>query len=319
MKHSVTAAGIVNGVICDSPAELEYVINNYTLPANWAVVSQGTKFLLAGTDPGGGGEIVTPEYQTFLDYVTNLYGLTPLDLPTPPVQTLQNKLFADWVDCGAWETFDAVWLFLTDAPSAFFMPTPIKNSANYIPIPGGVFPFTPYGVQAQGGTINDPAVLVKFTRDNAAYFMDTSLINQYGSLTGPVNPLIGFNAPPAAARGQITLPRDGSGNVNWSINDGVVATAPILPDTQPDFFVVVDRSLANHRDLFADGVIAATDATPSGGNATPLFQPTPVGNGSPLIFLSGYGGSLVAAGALTGFYDAWKSYRDAYLAIYPLS
>lgn len=112
-KHVISPLATVNGVICSDEATLQDVINTYTLPPRWGVVTQGSKFLLAATE--GGGEIVLPEYQAVLDYATS-QGYT---LPSAAQQDAQNALVAALVDAGIWEELDLFYNFFTDGSEDF--------------------------------------------------------------------------------------------------------------------------------------------------------------------------------------------------------
>ena len=174
MKHSKAKEGPVNGVQCYSEAELQEVINTYSLPASWGVVSQGQHFLLSALEAGG--EVMLPEYQAILDYAT-AQGFTK---PSAAQQSEQNSLVAALIDAGIWDKLDVFYNFLTDG-SADFAKINWRNPGTYQCLSVGATPFTTNDGFKSGGAaqyLNTQAAfssLANFKQDNGSLGMDLTI------------------------------------------------------------------------------------------------------------------------------------------------
>ena len=130
ITHQASQA-VVNAVIAKSEAGLQYILNNYTLPARWTVISSGGFFKVIGDDGDGGGGFITPEYQAILNYATG-QGYT---LPSQAIQDKGNVLVAALLDDGIWDNLDVFYAFNTDGDADFALIN-WKSPGAFIPTTG---------------------------------------------------------------------------------------------------------------------------------------------------------------------------------------
>lgn len=286
IQHLITA--VVNGVIADSPAEMEEIINTYTLPLRWTVLTRGTKLVLVGDDQGGGGEIVLPEYQAVLDYATG-QGFT---LPSAQNQSEQNILMAALIDANVFNRSDVFYCFMTDGDSNFakinWKAPGINNLAVSAGAPAfsanGGFTFTPADSFANGAV-----AAANWTVDDAGVFCD-------------------FDASNTVA-GNVYLGPNGHTQHNFGTNISRVnftaGLANITGQPKNGFYHVFNRTLDSTVRINRNGV----QVSQAGHPANSLSIPATLGSNINMrAWCYGYGASL--SELIATLYNVWTAYAN---------
>lgn len=292
-KHVISPRAVVNGVICDSEDELADVINTYSLPIRWGVVTQGSKYLLAATDAGG--QIVTPEYQAILDYATG-QGWT---LPSAENQAEQNSLLAAMLDADAWDGLDVLYVPLTDGDANFAKIN--WKAPGTIPAPAAVPFVANVGLV---GNNNNHTITIPFVNFTEA---DCSMIGSFNiPSTGDFFPLMGSTA---GVRSSIRVPRQAPPRIDCELNDSTATQYLDLPLNESEVMIHLQRS-AGVKKLFKNGIETGAVTLATGGiNAGTGWT---VVNLTATVRFYAVGASLV--GAEAALYDAWAAYAFPIMA-----
>lgn len=285
LKFKSRSFDLINGVICYSPQELQDVINTYTLPARWTVLSRGMKLLIFGDDKSQ--SIVTPEYQAVLDYATG-QGFT---LPTADNQAAQNSLVADLKDAGIWDELDVFYNFLTDGDANFAKinwKAPGVNQAS-----GGTY--TPiYGLSGTPAILLnfDTATSVNFKQTNASTFFD---LEQLSDTTINI-----FND----TQNLQSLSVQSGGVFQYRLNTPTTRNA-VFTNTRP-----IPSSLY-HVSYFSNGTRFYWEGLSIDSNTISSVAPVPIMNMfiNPGIYKC-FGAGASLSGKELALFNAWSTYKN---------
>lgn len=293
-------AGNVIGVEAESPAEMEQIINTYTLPARWTVIPRGAQLIIVGDD---GGSLFTPEYQAILNYATT-QGYT---LPSATNQNAQNTLVANLKDAGIWTELDVFYNFLTDGDHNFAKIN-WKNPGTFQAVGTG---HEPVYTSLKGFTFNGTTQYLstgflsgpKGSQDNISLFSDAF---DFGSDTAVIGG--GFDS----VSGWITQLIRNLGSASYSVNMfGSFTRVTSVPYSSGLFHA--QRIDGDDLKAFVNGSQIDAGLRVS---ASPTLYPFFIGarNGSTILYgnssirMFGVGSALI--GKESALYNAWKTYAN---------
>jgi len=305
MKH-ISVNAVVNGVEVNSESELAEVLNNYTLPTRYGVLSRGAKFIVVGEDAGS--EIVTPEYQAILNYATS-QGYT---LPSAGNQSQQNSLVAALKDAGIWAELDVFYCFATDGDADFsFINWINPGTFNGLPV-GPITKTLNVGINGNGlssylDTQWIPLNGIKYQLDNASLFI---YCNNSEQSTGVIAGTADANSTDNSIR---INPRNTSDSLSYNVNCSTARTLTIIDGSG---LWHLQRTLINSMSLFRNGISENTAGINSSAKAKNSLV---VGGGNSnggvvnhngrIIGCLGTGSSLDSKES--ALYNAWNNYKNS--------